>query len=105
MGKEKGIPIHAPLKENDDTGLIFVLWPASKLEVHKALGLPSMAHLNPPVQQGATTEQSVSNLYAWLDNMSTGLGLAHSIAVASSNNRIPGVFDHVSKAEEQRFLN
>lgn len=52
MGKEKGIPIHAPLEENDDTGLIFVLWPASKLEVHKALGLPSMAHLNPPVQQG-----------------------------------------------------
>ena len=50
----------------------------------------------------STAEQSVDNLYQWLDNLASLLGLAHSIAVTSSNNRIPGVF-HLSKLEEQSF--
>ena len=52
---------------------------------------------------GATPEQSVNNLYQWLDTLATTLSLRHSLATASNAHRIPGVFDHLSRSEEQMF--
>ena len=52
---------------------------------------------------GANEEQSIANLYRWLNNIATQLGLGHSFAVAFNGNRIPGVYHHLSKTEEQRF--
>ena len=52
---------------------------------------------------GPTPEQSVNNLYRWLDTLATTLGLRHSLAAASNAHRIPGVFDHLSRSEEQMF--
>ena len=52
---------------------------------------------------GGNEEQSVANLYRWLDNVATQLGLNHSFATAFNGNRIPGVYHHLSKVEEQRF--
>ena len=52
---------------------------------------------------GATAEQSVNNLYQWLDTLANTLGLGHSLAMASNGHRILGVFEHLSKPEEQKF--
>ena len=52
---------------------------------------------------GTTKEESVSNLYQWLDTLATTVGLGHTLASASNGHRIPGVFHHLSRAEEQRF--
>ena len=89
------------------------------------LGLPSVGNLNPPLQQGrrtaiegssvttnlmvcfmlpgATPEQSVSNLYAWLDNVMIGLGYSSSLAKAPNGQRIPGMFHHMAKEECANF--
>ena len=55
------------------------------------------------VLPGTTEEESVSNLYRWLDTLATIIGLGHTLASASNGHRIPGVFHHLSRAEEQRF--
>ena len=55
------------------------------------------------VLPGANEEQSVFNLYGWLDTVATQLGLGHSFAVAFNGNRIPGVYHHLSVTEEQKF--
>ena len=52
---------------------------------------------------GATAEQSVNNLYQWLDTLANALGLEHSLAMASNGHRIPGVFEHLSLKEEKNF--
>ena len=52
---------------------------------------------------GPTPEQSVDNLYRWLDTLAITLGLRHSLAAASNAHRIPGVFDHLSRSKEQMF--
>ena len=52
---------------------------------------------------GATEEQSVYNLYQWLDTVANTLDLAHSLAVASNGNRIPGVFQHLSQMKVNKF--
>lgn len=51
------------------------------------------------VLPGATPEQSVNNLYLWLDNLMIGLGCTTSLAMASNGQRIPGVFHKMSKEE------
>ena len=93
--------------------------------VHVCLGLPSVGNLNPPLQQGrriaiegssvttnlmvcfmlpgATPEQSVSNLYAWLGNVMIGLGYSSSLAIAPNGQRIPGMFHHMAKEECANF--
>ena len=38
-----------------------------------------------------------------LDSLANILGLGHSLPMASNGNRIPGVFDQLSKIEEQSF--
>ena len=52
---------------------------------------------------GANEEQSVTNLYQWLDDVATQLGLTHSFATSFNGNRIPGVYHHLSRTEEQNF--
>ena len=51
----------------------------------------------------ATPEQSVSNLYTWLDNVMIGLGFSSSLAMAPNGQRIPGVFHHLGKEEWSTF--
>ena len=55
------------------------------------------------VLPGANEEQSVMNLFQWLDNVAAQLGLGHSFAIAFNGNRIPGVYHHLSITEEQKF--
>ena len=52
---------------------------------------------------GSNEERSVANLYKWLDDVAMSIGLGHSLAVAFNNNRVPGVFHHLSKNEEEKF--
>ena len=52
---------------------------------------------------GGNEEQSIINLYQWLDSVATQLSLSHSFAIEFNGNRIPGVYHHLSKTEEQRF--
>ena len=51
----------------------------------------------------STEEQSVNNLYQWLDTVANTLGLTHSLAMASNGNRIPGVFQHLNLKEANNF--
>ena len=85
-----------------DPGIVFVLWPPSK--VHAALPLLIVSAIRPGLQQGkklyweisvpngifvlpgGNAEQSVQNLYKWLDDMATVLGLGHSFTVAFNGN-------------------
>ena len=52
---------------------------------------------------GASAEQSVNNLYRWLDDVAIQLSLGHSFAVAFNGTRIPGVYYHLSRTEEQNL--
>ena len=52
---------------------------------------------------GATSEESVDNLHAWLDNIMIGLGYSSSLAMAANGQQIPGVFHHLSKQEFVNF--
>ena len=54
---------------------------------------------------GGNEEQSIANLYRWLNDVATQLGLNHSLAISFNGNRVPGVYHHLSKIEEQRFRN
>ena len=40
--------------DDEDPGIIFVLWPSDTgaTAVHQCLSLPAVANLNPPLQQG-----------------------------------------------------
>ena len=52
---------------------------------------------------GTTAEQSVDNLYRWLDTLANALDLSHSFARASNLRRIHGVFHHLSTKEMAKF--
>ena len=54
---------------------------------------------------GATAEQSVNNLYTWLDTIMVSLGLGGSFTYSSSHQRIPGIYHHLSKQELVTFKN
>ena len=56
------------------------------------------------VLPGANEEQSVMNLFQWLDNVVAQLGLGHSFAIAFNGNQIPGVYHHLSITEQQHHL-
>lgn len=92
--------------------------------VHSCLGLSSVANVSPPLQQGrriealittnlmecllpgATEQQSMQNLYEWLDAiMMRSLGNSACFAHSSSGARIPGVYHHLSKEEFMAFKN
>ena len=120
--REKPTPTRkaTPPEDDEDPGLLFVLFPPTR--VHAALALPSVANVRPALQQGknyceisdnksngvfvlpgANEEQSIINLYKWLDDVAMQLGLQHSLAVAFNGNRIPGLYHHLSVVEEQQF--
>ena len=44
----------ASLNEEEDPGVLFVLWPSSTgaTSIHQCLALPSVATLDPPLEQG-----------------------------------------------------
>ena len=52
---------------------------------------------------GATTEQLVSNLYAWFDTVMKGLGYSSLLAKAANGQQVLGVFHHMSKEEFANF--
>ena len=91
--------------DNEDPGIIFVLWPSSMgaTSVHQCLGLGCVSSLVPPLAQGATPEQSVDNLYRWLDIIVTTLGFGSTMATCANGKRIPGVYHHMSKEELVTF--
>ena len=52
---------------------------------------------------GATPEESVTNLYIWLDSVMTGMGYALALAVSLNGQQIQGVYHHRSKEEFYNF--
>ena len=54
---------------------------------------------------GAPKDQSVNNLYEWLDAIMMAMGYTGSLAHSSSGHRIPGVYHHLSKEEFVTFKN
>ena len=119
MSKEPQPQAPAPAPhhcDDEDPGVVFILWPTTTgaTAIHACLALPSVANLHPPLQQGrriaiegssvttnlmvcfmlpgATPEQSVSNLYTWLDNVMIGLGFSSSLAMAPKGRKFPEYF-------------
>lgn len=123
MNKKPVIPNYTEdSTEDEDPGFFFILWPTATgaSSVHACVGLPSVANLRPPLQQGrsiasnnkfngmfmlpgGTPEQSMNNLYLWLDNIMIGMGYASALAMASNGQRIPGVFHRMSKEDFFNF--
>ena len=54
-------------EEEGDPGL--VIHYSSDSEVHQVLGLPAVAQLVPPLQQGVTPAESARNLKEWVDSI------------------------------------
>ena len=52
---------------------------------------------------GATPEQSVNNVYQWLDSIMIAMGYSSVLAMSPSGQRIPGMYHHMSKEEYTNF--
>lgn len=48
---------------------------------------------------GATPQDSVENLYNWLDTVIVTAGFSHTQAMSSTGGRVKGAFHHLSREE------
>ena len=84
------------------------------------MGLPAVASVNSPLQQGRnlkkwsylltvyvllgpTAQQSAANLHHWLDAVAIQLHLQHSFVFDRNNIRAPGIYRHLGTEEEANF--
>ena len=52
---------------------------------------------------GATNEQSVANLFNWLDAVVSGLGYTSAMVASPNGRRMPGLYHRMTRGEMANF--
>ena len=89
-------------EEEGDPG--FVIQYSSDSEVHQVLGLPAVAQLVPPLQQGVTPAESARNLKEWVDSIVARNSGRYSFVLNMDQSRAHGLYHRMQQHEHAQVM-